>query len=306
MPQPINNCPICENQGQVQHKEVQDLVAGKPGSWSILSCAGSQCDAVWLTPRPEVDEIGFFYEGYYTHGASRPEGGLFERYLWPNPYSARNGRKRTELLACKTKGRVLEIGCGNGNNLAKLQAQGWEVCGQDIDPTAAAIASEKLGVEICTQPIEQCHFGEASFDMVLTNHVLEHVEDPVAVLSEAKRLLRPGGISINFTPNAASIAHTVFGKSWRGLEAPRHFSLLGPQAAKLALSQAGFANHDVSTFGCGSGYVAAVSVLQLLRIEGIAGKFLRPTLTVPLQLLDDLVCLAFPKKRWELCLVGYA
>jgi SAM-dependent methyltransferase len=302
----INDCPICQDTGETLHEMVQDLVVGKPGSWSILRCTGTSCDAVWLTPRPEPSEIGFFYEGYYTHGTTRPVGGFAERYLWPNPYSARNGRSRTALLNSRAKGRVLEIGCGNGNNLALLQQQGWEVVGQDIDPEAARIASTTLSVEVQTRPIEECNFETASFDMVLTNHVLEHVESPVAVLREAKRVLREGGISINFTPNAASTVHRAFGKSWRGLEAPRHFSLLGPQAAKLALTQAGFAEHTVSTFGYGSGYVSAVSVLQRLGVEGRLGNLLRPALTVPLQLLDDLACLAFPLKRWELCLVGHA
>ncbi len=306
MSRPIETCPVCEGAGEVLHAVVHDLVASKPGSWSVRSCLGDDCDAIWLTPRPDPGEIGFFYEGYYTHGASRPAGGFAERYLWPNPYSARNGRQRAALLARKNRGRVLEIGCGNGNNLALLQEQGWEVAGQDIDPAAASIASKTLGVEIRTQPIEECDFDPSSFDMVLTNHVLEHVESPVAVLREARQLLRQGGVSLNFTPNSASMAHRAFGKSWRGIEAPRHFSLLGPQAAKVALTQAGFTKHSVSTFGFGSGYVAAVSVLQLLKIEGRLGKVLRPGLTVPLQLLDDLACLAFPLKRWELCLVGHA
>jgi SAM-dependent methyltransferase len=303
---PINNCPICAGTPEVLHEVVHDLVATKPGSWSVLSCRGTDCDAVWLTPRPEPSEIGFFYEGYYTHGATRPLGGFVERYLWPNPYSARNGRKRAALLAGRGRGRVLEIGCGNGNNLALLQQHGWEVVGQDIDGEAAKIASKSLGVEVQTLPVEDCDFEAESFDMVLTNHVLEHVESPVALLKEARRVLRAGGMSLNFTPNSASAAHLAFGKSWRGLEAPRHFSLLGPKAAKLALTQAGFTNHSVSSFGYGSGYVSAVSVLQLLGVEGRPGNLLRPGLTVPLQLLEDLACLAFPLKRWELCLVGFA
>jgi SAM-dependent methyltransferase len=271
-----------------------------------MSCTNHTCDAIWLTPRPESHEIGSYYDGYYTHGETRRAGGFIERYFWPNPYAAMSGRKRAALLSGQAIGRVLEIGCGNGSNLALLQQQGWEVAGQDIDPLAAQIATQKLGVAIDTSPIESGHFDASSFDLVLTNHVLEHVESPVSVLSEAKRILRPGGLSLNFTPNAASAAHRVFGKSWRGLEAPRHFSLLGPESGALALEQAGFTKSSVCTFGFGSGYVSAVSLLQALKIEHKLSGFLRPLLTPPLQLFDDLACAMFPLKRWELCLVGHA
>lgn len=65
----------------------------------------------------------------------------------------------------------------------------------------------------------------ASFDVIVMNHVIEHVYDPVATLVECRRLLAPEGKIIIITPNLKSYGHEIYGEDWRALEPPRHLHL---------------------------------------------------------------------------------
>jgi SAM-dependent methyltransferase len=72
------------------------------------------------------------------------------------------------------------------------------------------------------------------------SHVLEHLHDPVAVLNEIYRLLRPGGRIWLATPNIEGPLSAYFHRHWRGLESPRHLNLFSPDLVKSVLQNAGF------------------------------------------------------------------
>jgi SAM-dependent methyltransferase len=89
--------------------------------------------------------------------------------------------------------RVLEIGCGTGHNLPML-AQFGEVDAIEIDETAAAMASERLGKKVGSAPLPELEGVEpGSYDLVAVLDVVEHVEDDVAALQAMAKALKPGG-----------------------------------------------------------------------------------------------------------------
>jgi len=89
--------------------------------------------------------------------------------------------------------RILEIGCGTGHNLPML-AQFGDIDAIEIDETAAAKASERLGKKVGSAPLpELAGVADASYDMVAVLDVIEHVEDDVAALRAIARVLKPGG-----------------------------------------------------------------------------------------------------------------
>jgi SAM-dependent methyltransferase len=133
---------------------------------------------------------------------------------------------------------LLEIGCGAGNQLAALRQAGWDAHGVDFDPAAVATARGR-GLQVDQGDVRDLHYPDASFDAVAMAHVIEHVANPVGLLTEIARLLKPGGRLVLITPNARSLGHLYFKRFWRGLEPPRHLVVFTPRALRRAVERGG-------------------------------------------------------------------
>ena len=159
-------------------------------------------------------------------------------------------------------GLALEIGCGGGDLLMQMKEIGWKTIGIDFDPGAVA-ASMQRGLDVREGDLVAQSFTDASFDVVLMNHVLEHLPEPLNTMREIKRILRPRGRLILVTPNFASWGSKHFGKDWRGLEPPRHLHLFNQQSALLLANRAEF--HLITV------QVSVRSAIQILK-ESVALK----------------------------------
>ena len=102
-------------------------------------------------------------------------------------------------------GRLLEIGCGAANHLFGL-ADRFELAGIDISPTAIDwglehAAREGIAVDLRQGDVRELPWGDAEFDVVRDGHLLHCIigVDRSSVLSEARRVLRPGGTFVVFT-----------------------------------------------------------------------------------------------------------
>jgi SAM-dependent methyltransferase len=97
-----------------------------------------------------------------------------------------------------TTARVLDIGCGTG----WIAEHFADYTGVDGSPDAVAVARAKdrnVSLHDVDQPLP---FPDASFDGVVLKDLLEHVADPVAVVRETRRVLRPGGRVFASSPDA--------------------------------------------------------------------------------------------------------
>jgi Methyltransferase domain len=83
-------------------------------------------------------------------------------------------------------------------------------------------------------------YSEGMFNVLTMSHVIEHVPDPLAHLSECWRILAPGGQLIVRTPNMASFASRMFGKDWTALDPPRHLVLFTPSSLHACVERVGF------------------------------------------------------------------
>ncbi|MHC1698698.1 MAG: class I SAM-dependent methyltransferase [Geobacteraceae bacterium] len=136
---------------------------------------------------------------------------------------------RVFCLPAEPGARMLEIGCGSGEMLKWLAEHGWEVEGLDFDPQAVQNALSK-GLKVYLGSIESQEFPANSFDVIVMNHVIEHVPNPAALLHECYRILKPGGKLVSVTPNVQSLGHKLFSSSWFHLDPPRHLILFTPAA----------------------------------------------------------------------------
>jgi 2-polyprenyl-3-methyl-5-hydroxy-6-metoxy-1,4-benzoquinol methylase len=96
-------------------------------------------------------------------------------------------------------GRVLDLGCGTGYGSAELARTGARVTG--LDRVAAARESRGSGARFVRGELGGLPFAPASFDVVLSFQVIEHLLDPTDYLREITRVLRPSGTLLLSTPN---------------------------------------------------------------------------------------------------------
>ncbi len=236
--------PVFGQEGTLLHQGLSDSAYGITGTWSFW-----KSDLLlWLNPRPVPELLPLLYKNYYTKvGTGRPAGWagtLFEKvYLTlvsPLPYMKERERSERMYLGEGHGRRLLEIGCGGGQRLSLFRQLGWDVLGQEVDEAAAEFARQQSGVDVRTGDLSVLGFEDESFDAIATNHVIEHVLDPVALLEECHRSLRRGGVLVLATPNATSYGHEVYGRDWYALDPPRHLQLFRLEGLIEAARRAGF------------------------------------------------------------------
>lgn len=246
-------CPVCGCEGSKQYERLIDRALIAVGEWSSRRCNNLVCGTYWLDPMPVAEDIHKAYMTYYTHAngaGSRRWSSSLEKLasqivrrianLWLRALFLKTERAELEsmFLAGLPAGRVLEVGCGAGALLRRLRDLGWTVEGQDVDPNAASIADDNIRVHL--GDLNALALPSESYDAVVMNHVIEHVHHPVDFLRECYRLVKPRGILVITTPNAASYGHQVFGDAWRGLEPPRHLHLFTCGSLEVIAINAGW------------------------------------------------------------------
>jgi len=97
--------------------------------------------------------------------------------------------------------RVLDLGCGNGRHAIYFAREGFEASGIDISATAVEWAKdwsrrEGLEIDFRVGDITQLPYQDQSFDVIVSHGVLDHIrmEDAKRAVSEAARIIRPGGL----------------------------------------------------------------------------------------------------------------
>lgn len=201
-----------------------------------------------FTP-PEVAE--FYGADYYTHAAAgaAPAAGrrLLERVRVHLAWRFDRGIDFSPQEA-GPPGRIVDIGCGAGPNMARLRAAGFEVVGIEPDPAARRVAQQYGPVHAGTAEDPPAEAG-SGFDYALMSHVLEHTISPATALGRAHGLLRAGGKLIVEVPNCGACGFAWFGPSWPWTDLPRHLHYFTRGSLTRVLASAGFEVAEVRHTG---------------------------------------------------------
>lgn len=131
--------------------------------------------------------------------------------------------------------RILDVGCGGGTLLDRLARAGFTKL-SGADPFIEADTETPMGI-----PVVKRYMNEVTgeFDVIMFNHSLEHVPDPVETLKAAHERLAPGGVCLVRVPTTSSEAWTIYEKHWCLIDAPRHTVVPSRQGMALAADTVG-------------------------------------------------------------------
>jgi 2-polyprenyl-3-methyl-5-hydroxy-6-metoxy-1,4-benzoquinol methylase len=260
----MQHCFLCLEVGKPIYEVLSDFRNNVERAWNFLRCP--ECGLVWLNPYPLPEEFEKVYTAdYCTHrededisklstlrkeinialraralgcrgivdGWTYSLGGLLSLF----PPLKEIGSVGTMCLGRANKGKLLDIGCGKGGFLAMMRDAYWDVLGVEPDRVPRRIAQQLFGVPVVR---ETTGLADECFDAVTMSHVIEHVPNPIELLKECSRLLKPGGKLVIITPNIESLGRLIFQSSWALLDPPRHVFLFSLSTLETCVQKAGF------------------------------------------------------------------
>ncbi len=138
--------------------------------------------------------------------------------------------------------RLVDVGCSRGDFVAAATASAFDAEGVEPAPQIAA-AARTAGRKVHTGLLEEQQFADAQFDAVSLFEVVEHLRAPLVLLRECRRILRPGGVMLLSTGNAASWTARVMKARWDYFQTEKdagHVSFFNPRSIALLAERTGF------------------------------------------------------------------
>jgi SAM-dependent methyltransferase len=126
-----------------------------------------------------------------------------------------------------SSGRLVEVGAGAGFFAHLAKTAGFDVTAIEMDPGCCTHLREVVGVKVVESDDPVTALRELNrADAVTLWHVLEHVDQPAALLAAAAEALAPDGLLVVGTPNLGSLQFRLLGARWPHIDAPRHLALV--------------------------------------------------------------------------------
>ncbi len=159
----------------------------------------------------------FVTDARYDGGSYASRGGPAETTA--DELLARRGYRWGLILeavraCCPPPARVFDVGAGSGGFLYLASQRGYEVDGTTMSQGDVEYARDVLGVRLGLGGYES--LGEGDYDLVASVSVIEHVDDPAALMSKMVALTRPGGFVSVTTPNPNAYGRLLLGsRRWQ-------------------------------------------------------------------------------------------
>jgi len=174
---------------------------------AVMRCRSCGLEYAQRYPEPEVAAATVYHDEYFAVAIEEEtrRRNIFHQLL----------AEVEEFLG--RRGRLLDVGAGEGLLVEVAQERGWQAEGTEI---AAAMVerSQRAGrVRLHHGELETLALPTGSYDAIIMNHVLEHLRNPRAALEVALGLLAPGGIVRIEVPNLAGLS-----SRWKNLQSRTH------------------------------------------------------------------------------------
>ena len=178
-------CPVCGREGEAGR--LCEATLGYGSRFRLVECA--ECGVRRLDPLPTAEQLNNFYHAQY-YGSD-----WYKQQGWGMAFAR-------SVLRGREPGKFLDVGCGLGYFIDGVRKNsGWEVYGVEFSESAVEYARRELGLDVRQGELSDVGFPESYFDYVQIRNVLEHVTDPMRLLRECRRVLKPRGTLHLFVPN---------------------------------------------------------------------------------------------------------
>lgn len=241
-----NICPLCGRKGKYLFKQ-RDKKTNLPGIFYVFHCIFCKID--YIEPPKNLSE--FYTNDYFSDFADK-KNILFKikSHIISNYYLSTGLIKKKiygfflSFIAAlpKSKGRIMDVGCGSGDILFLLKQVKFDVYGLDISKHAVNLA-HKNGLRNVIVGMEDKveTFPDNYFDCIRGSHVVEHMPDPIRFINSCHKKLAKNGTLILATPNIYSLNRFIFGRHTKCYsDIPRHIILFSNKAIVRIFKEAGF------------------------------------------------------------------
>ncbi|MGA9175683.1 MAG: class I SAM-dependent methyltransferase [Desulfobacterales bacterium] len=195
------------------------------------------CKLVSLYPRPTLQMLKKYYRNYLpdNHEDIRKWEAMI-RPVVTKSADLINFRSRTNGK------KMLDVGCGHGFLLKEMKSRGWDVEGLEVSQTGREYALRNWNIPIYSEPLENLGLPASTFDVVTLLYVIEHIFDPLSLLSEINQVLKPKGLILLRWPQTTPVVK-ILGPLSNKLDlyhTPYHLYDFSPKTIEKMLFLAGF------------------------------------------------------------------
>lgn len=246
------SCELCSStEIETLYKAVEGYF-GVPNIHTYMIC--QNCGLVFIHPKPTSEYLTLIYEKNYHPPFDITKKNLrlkikekvYAYYLTASKAQNNSFLRvfykivRDYYIIPHTSGRrILDVGCGNGHFLNLFKQNGWETHGTEISKTSASYA-EKLGNKIFTGELTDAHYPQQYFDVIVINHVLEHISDPKKLLDECYNIIKDDGTIVVAVPNFDCFDSKFLHNSWFSIHIPCHLYQFNKKTLKNYLNLSHF------------------------------------------------------------------
>jgi SAM-dependent methyltransferase len=228
-------CNLC---GGSEHR----LIFRKFG-FDLVEC--STCGLAFVGNPPDAEAVKAFYTASadYHDELLDPAGASFARM---RKVAQRHMRALGNVIADGRGLRLLDVGCSSGLFLTEARAAGYDVEGIELSPDTSAFARSHFGLTVHNANASAAGLADESFDVITLFDVIEHLPDPLGELQQLRRLLKPGGLLLQSTPNIDGLFPRVslpFARLldyWPHPEPPHHLYQFSVRTLSDMTRKAGF------------------------------------------------------------------
>lgn len=247
----IHSCPVCGAAEWQFIFTVPDHSISKE-EFRIKKCTA--CSFMVTSPRPDEDKLGQYYksENYISH-SGKGNSVVNLLYLQARKYSL--NWKLNLIKQLKPEGSLLDVGCGTGEFLSTIKANGFSVDGVELDESARARASQLIGQPI-TPSLKEAN---GSYDLITLWHVLEHLPELNESIEKINSLLKTDGKLLIAVPNHTSNDAQHYQQHWAGYDVPRHLWHFNKTSMATLLHGHGFAIEKIIPMKLDAFYVSMLS-----------------------------------------------